>query len=150
MEEVKNSKSTHTRISWDNYFMNIADVVKTRSLDTKTQVGAVLVSIKDNRIISVGYNAQPKHIDRALECVDGLTLPTVRHAEKSALMGLLRAGISPVGSEMFVSHSCCLNCAIDIVDAGITKVYYEQEYRDLSGVEYLQNNQVQVEKIIVG
>lgn len=129
-------------------YMKTAKVFGECSSSTRLKVGAVVV--KDNRIISVGYNAQPKHIDRALEGVDGLTLPTVRHAEKSALMGLLRAGISPVGSEMFVSHSCCLNCAIDIVDAGITKVYYEQEYRDLSGVEYLQNNQVQVEKLIVG
>lgn len=114
------------------------------SVGTRLKVGAVIV--KDNRIISCGYNAHPKHIEGPLEGSDGSTLPSVRHAEKSALMGLLRAGISPIGSVMFVTHSCCSSCAIDIIDAGVKRVVYLEEYRELFGVELLKSAGVAVEK----
>jgi dCMP deaminase len=117
------------------------------SVGTRLKVGAVIV--KDNRIISCGYNAHPKHINGPLEGLDGLTMPTVRHAEKSALMGLLRAGISPIGSVMFVTHSCCASCSIDIIDAGIKEVYYIEEYRDQSGLELLKSAGVAVDKFRV-
>ena len=128
-------------------YMKTAEAFADCSVGTRLKVGAVIV--KDNRIISCGYNAHPEHIDGPLEGVDGLTLPTVRHAEKSALMGLLRAAISPVGAEMFVTHACCKSCAIDIVDAGITKVYYRDEYRENYGKVHLLNSGVQVEQMEV-
>lgn len=125
-------------------YMKTAEVFAECSVGTRLKVGAVIV--KDNRIISCGYNAHPAHIDGPLEGSDGQTLSTVRHGEKSALMGLLRAGISSVGAEMFVTHSCCLNCSIDIVDAGITKVYYKHKYRDNSGILHLTRSGVDVEQ----
>ena len=125
-------------------YMKTAEVFAECSVGVRLKVGCVIV--KDNRIISCGYNAHPAHIDGPLEGEDGLTLPTVRHSEKSALMGLLRAGISPVGSTMFVTHSCCLQCAIDIVDAGINKVYYKHEYRDISGKMHLIRSGVVVQQ----
>jgi hypothetical protein len=64
-------------------------------------------------------------------------------------MGLLRAGISPVGSTLFCTHACCKHCAIDIVDAGISKVYYRHEYRCSEGLQYLQQNGVAVEKLSI-
>ena len=118
-------------------FMKTAEAFAECSSGTRLKVGACVV--KDMRIIGVGYNALPKHIDGPLEDENNVTLPEVRHAEKSALMGLLRAGISPVGAEMFVTHSCCKFCAIDIIDAGIVKVTYKNTYRDTSGLQLLES-----------
>ena len=117
--------------------MKTAEAFSECSSGTRLKVGACVV--KDMRIIGVGYNALPKHIDGPLEDENNVTLPEVRHAEKSALMGLLRAGISPVGAEMFVTHSCCKFCAIDIIDAGIVKVTYKDTYRDTSGLQLLES-----------
>lgn len=139
--ETELMKEKHKRA-----YMKTALAFAECSVGTRLKVGAVIV--KDNRIISCGYNAHPKHIDGALEDEYGITLPSVRHAEKSALMGLLRAGISPIGSTMFVTHSCCSSCAIDIVDAGVKRVMYLEEYRDLSGILLLQSANVQVEKYV--
>lgn len=125
-------------------YMKTAEVFAECSVGTRLKVGAVIV--KDNRIISCGYNAHPAHIDGPLEGSDGQTLSTVRHGEKSALMGLLRAGISPVGATMFVTHACCKMCAIDIVDAGIVKVYYKHEYRENCGKIHLVRSGVEVEQ----
>lgn len=125
-------------------YMKTAEAFAECSVGTRLKVGAVIV--KDNRIISCGYNAHPEHIDGALEGADGQTLSTVRHAEKSALMGLLRAGISPVESEMFCNYSCCASCAVDIVDAGIIKFTYKNKYRDSAGIDYLVKNNVEVIK----
>ena len=124
--------------------MKTAEVFAECSVGTRLKVGSVIV--KDNRIISCGYNAHPQHIDGPLEDENNVTLPTVRHSEMNALMGLLRSGISPVGSEMFCNYACCKNCAVDIVDSGIVKFTYKNEYRDSAGIDYLIKNKVEVVK----
>ena len=125
-------------------YMKCADAFAACSNATRLQVGAVIV--KDNRIISCGYNAQPEHIDRPCELPDGSTDPSVRHAERSALMGLIRSHQSAVGSLMFCNYACCENCAIDIVDAGIVEFVYKSEYRETKGLQYLAKNGVKVTK----
>lgn len=124
--------------------MECAEAFSKCSNATRLKVGAVIV--KDGRIISCGYNAQPKHIDDPCELPSGETDPRVRHAEKSALMGCLKAGISPEGATMFVTHSCCEHCAIDILDSGLSKVIYKDEYRSLRGIQYLEDHGIKVEK----
>lgn len=128
-------------------YMKTAKAFAECSSSGKLKVGAVIV--KDNRIIGVGYNAQPEHITAAMEDDNGTTLPTVRHAEMSALMGLLRAGISPVGATMFTTHGCCLSCAVAVVDAGIKKVYWSEQHKLGEGILHLKNNSVEVEKFVV-
>ena len=110
----------------------------------RLKVGSVIV--KDNKIISCGYNAMPEHINDPCETANGNTDHRVRHSEKNALMGLIRSSQSAVGATMFCNYSCCLNCAIDIVDSGIVEFIYMNDYRDSSGLEYLKNNGVRVEK----
>jgi dCMP deaminase len=111
MEEIKST--THTRISWDSYFMNIADVVKTRSLDTKTQVGAVLVSLKDNRIISTGYNSVCAGMDDSL--IDWTNRDYVHqiviHAEMNAV---LYAQSKFEDAILYSTLSPCKDCTRDI------------------------------------
>jgi dCMP deaminase len=126
-------------------YMKCAEVFAECSNATRLKVGTVIV--KDNRIISCGYNAHAEHIDDPCELPDGTTDPRVRHSEKNALMGLVRSNQSAVGATMFCTHSCCKFCAIDIVDSGIKKFYYRNAYRDDSGLNYLEQNGVEVEKI---
>lgn len=126
-------------------YMECAEAFAKCSVGERLKVGSVIV--KNNRIISCGYNALPAHIDGKLEDECGKTRPEVRHAEKSALLGLIKSSESAVSSTLFSTHACCKYCSIDIVDAGIVKVYYRHEYRTTEGLEYLKANGVEVERI---
>lgn len=126
-------------------YMETAEVFAKCSVGERLKVGAVVV--KNNSIISVGYNGLPEALDGPLEDDCGNTRPEVRHAEKNALMRLTKSHESSVDAVLFVTHACCKLCAIDIVDAGIKSVYYRNDYRDMSGIEYLKQNGVEVFKI---
>lgn len=125
-------------------YMECAEAFAKCSVGKRLKVGSVIV--KNNRIISCGYNALPEHINGELENEEGNTKPEVRHAEKNALMGLIRSNENAVGSTMFTTHSCCKFCAIDIVDSGIVKFIYKHEYRSSEGIKYLIENGILVEK----
>lgn len=137
--------TTEIKMKHLQVYMKCAEAFAECSNANRLKVGAVIV--KDNRIISCGYNAQPVHIDEPCELPDGTTDPRVRHAEKSALMGLIRSNQNAVDAILFCTHSCCLYCAIDIVDSGIRKVYYRNDYRDSSGIDYLTKSGVTVVKV---
>ena len=126
-------------------YMKCAEAFAECSPATRLKVGAVIV--KQNKIVSCGYNAFPEHINGSCELPNGTTDPRVRHAEKNALIGLTRSSESSQDSVLFCTHACCQFCAIDIVDAGIKKFYFREQYRDVSGVQYLQDNGVEVEQI---
>jgi dCMP deaminase len=136
MEEITSTK--HTRISWDNYFMNIADVVKTRSLDTKTQVGAVLVSMKDNRIISTGYNSVCAGMDDSL--IDWTNRDYVHqiviHAEMNAI---IYAQSKFEDAILYSTLSPCKDCIKLLSATKIRKVIYKNQYRDIEHVKDLCN-----------
>ena len=126
-------------------YMKCAEAFAECSNATRLKVGSVIV--KDNRIISCGYNGHAQHINDPCELPDGSTDPRLRHSEKNALMGLVRSNQSAVGAIMFCTHSCCVLCAIDVVDAGISELYYRHQYRDDAGIEYLKQNGVLVQQI---
>lgn len=125
-------------------YMECAEAFARCSSSTRLQVGSVIV--KNNRIISCGYNALPEHMDGLMEDESGNTRPEVRHSEINALKGLIKSSESAVGSTLICTHSCCKMCAIDIVDSGVEKVIYKHEYRDDSGIKYLKENGVMVVK----
>ena len=126
-------------------YMECAEAFAKCSKDTRLKVGAVIV--KDNRIISCGYNAMPEHINDPNQLPDGTTDPRVRHAEKNALMGLTKSNQSSIGADLFCTHACCKFCAIDIVDAGIKRFFYRDTYRSSEGLDYLVQNNVDIYKI---
>lgn len=126
-------------------YMECAEAFAKCSIGVRLKVGSVIV--KNNRIISCGYNALPEHIDGPLEDEDGNTRPEVRHSEKNALMGLVKSSESAEGAALFCTHACCKFCAIDIVDSGITTVYYRNDYRSKDGIDYLEENGVKVHKL---
>lgn len=112
----------------------------------RLKVGCIIY--KNGALISLGVNGQPPGWDTEVcEGNDGLTLPTVRHAEAAALEKLYLSTETSENAEMFISHSPCMNCSLKIVAAKIRKVYYRTEYRTLDGVEYLIAHGVDVEQV---
>ena len=127
------------RPTWDEYFMDIAHLVKTRSTCTRRQVGAVLV--KDKRILSTGYNGSPSACQHCTEigCLrEELGIPSGErhelcraiHAEQNAIAQAARHGISVLGATMYVTHQPCSICAKVLINAGIVRIIYAGAYPD--------------------
>lgn len=133
----------------DRYFMKVAQLTSELSYAVRKKVGAVLV--KDNRIISVGFNGQPKGWSNICEDVmpDGslVTKPTVIHAEANALFWCAKTEIITNGSTMYLTLSPCATCALGLIQSGIKRVVYLDEYRDLSGIEVLKKSGIEVQKL---
>ena len=119
----------------------------------RLHVGAIVV--KDDRIISIGYNGMPTGWPNDCEDVvqhsdDTTTLktkPEVLHAETNALAKLARSTESGLDADIFITHSPCLDCAKLIYQSGIRRVWYGAEYRDSSGPEFLRKSGIQVIKL---
>ena len=116
--------------------MEIAETVSKMSYAKRLQVGAIVV--KDNRIISIGYNGTPSGWDNNCEDENNKTKPEVIHAEANSIMKLASSNESGKGSVMFLTHAPCIDCAKLIYGSGIVQVYYKHKYRDQSGVEFLK------------
>ena len=123
-------------------YMRTAEVFAQCSVGQRLKVGAV--TVKDNNVLSVGYNGLPVGLDGPLEDENGDTRPEVRHAEMNALFGIMKSNNSSVGASIFCTHACCKKCAVEMVDAGIVEFYYQNDYRDSSGLSYLEENGVKV------
>jgi dCMP deaminase len=127
-------------------FMQMAETFGLTSEAQRLKVGALIV--KNDTIIALGTNGQPPGwYTEVCEDENYATLPTVRHAEDAALQKLWKSTETATGSEMFVSHAPCLACSIKIVTAGISKVYYRQQYRSDEGLQYLQSKGIKIEQL---
>ena len=157
-------------------YMRQAFAAAETSSAIRLQVGAVAINPRRNQLIASGYNALPSGVDGECETKIYLppdaggwiepqeivekfpfkddigryylkTRPEVRHGEKNLLLNLAKSTESAYDSHIFCTHSCCLLCAMDIVDSGCSKFYYKHHYRDTSGLDYLLKNGVEVEQI---
>lgn len=133
-------------------YMDVAHRFAQLSTAERLKVGAIIV--KDDRIISIGYNGMPSGWTNVCEnvVVDGhsaglKTKPEVIHAEANAIAKLAKSPESGVDSILFLTHSPCIQCAKQIYTAGIKEVFYKEEYRDHSGVEFLEKCNIKVTKI---
>jgi len=139
---------------WIDAFMDTAERFAELSSATRLKVGAVVV--KDNRIISIGYNGMPAGwTNECEEVVHRIaqepilkTKDEVIHAEANAILKLARDGESGNGADLFCTHAPCINCAKLIYGAGIKKVYYRESYRDTFGTDFLSKCDIEVEKYI--
>lgn len=123
--------------------MEMASVFAKTSEAKRLQVGALIV--KENNIISLGVNGTPRgYPTNVCETLEGVTAPYVLHAEINALNKLRQSPNTSTNACIFITHAPCLNCAINILDAGITKVFYKEIYRESDGIEYLLNNKIPV------
>ena len=126
----------------------------------RLQVGAVIV--KDDSVISYGYNGMPAGWDNncedeSVELYSGYegaihrtvlkTKPEVLHAESNAIAKLAKSSNSGLGATLFVTHSPCIQCAKLILQSGISSVYYNENYRDDSGLTFLQKSGIIVEQV---
>jgi len=135
---------------WVDAFMDTAERFAQLSSATRLKVGAVVV--KDNRIISIGYNGMPagwtneceELVYRIAEEPILKTKDEVIHAEANAIVKLARDGESGSGSVMFCTHAPCVQCAKLIYGAGISKMFYRDAYRDNNGLDFLTATGVEV------
>lgn len=112
------------RPDWDTYFLNIAETVAQRSEDPKTQVGCVIV--KDNRIVSTGYNGAPAGIEIGEEWHTAEKHKKVLHSELNAIIYAGRDKAE--GATLYCTHSPCKECVKTIAAAGIKRVVYKMVY----------------------
>jgi dCMP deaminase len=124
-------------------YMKTAEVFAECSTATRLHVGAIIV--KDERIISIGYNGTPSGWDNNCEDIkinnDGdyvtVTKPEVLHAETNAIAKLAKFDGSGSGSVLFVTHAPCIDCAKLVFQSGISSMYYRNSYRNNDGVDFL-------------
>lgn len=119
------------RIPWNQYFMAQAVLLSLRSTCTRLEVGATIV--RDKRIIAGGYNGSVSGdvhcIDEGCYVVDGHCVRTI-HAEMNAVLQCAKFGVATEGAEIYVTHFPCLQCTKMILQAGIKKIYYLNDYRN--------------------
>ena len=143
-----------------NAYMKTAETFAELSHARRLHVGAIVV--KDDRIISIGYNGMPAGWDNDCEdeivvaVVDGVpqrelkelkTKPEVLHAETNAIAKLAKSNESGLGASMFITHAPCLDCAKLIYQSGIKQVWFGSAYRSTSGVDFLKKSGVAVEQV---
>ena len=128
-----------------NAHMKVAEIYAALSSAVRLKVGAIVV--KDNRVISIGYNGTPNGWDNVCEDENNKTLPEVLHAESNMLMKLARTTGGAEGSSVFITHSPCLECAKLIYQSGVKEVYYDIEYRNDEGIKFLKRCGVEVKKL---
>lgn len=149
-----NKEKAKNRPGWDEYFMNIADVVASRSNCSRRHVAAVIV--KDYRIISTGYNGTPRGIKNCFEggCArcnsetpsgEKLDECICSHGEENAIVQAAYHGISVKDGTLYTTFSPCLLCAKMIINAGIKEVVYKERYSiDGSAMDLLKEAEVKI------
>ena len=130
---------------FDKSYMEMASVWARNSYCKRRQVGALLV--KDRMIISDGYNGTPAGFENICEDESGATKPYVLHAEANAITKIAKSGNSSSGATLYVTSSPCMECSKLIIQSGIRRVVYKDEYRLDDGIKLLRRAGVDVEKI---
>jgi dCMP deaminase len=136
---------------WVDAYLDMAERFAQLSYAKRLKVGAIVV--KDNRVVSIGYNGTPSGWDNAceFEFVDPqtkvsslVTKKEVIHAEANAIAKLARDGQSGKDGDLFCTHAPCMDCAKMIYGAGINKVFYREAYRNTEGIDFLTKSGVRV------
>lgn len=120
----------------DRRYMRMAKIWAENSYCQRRKVGALIV--KDNMIISDGYNGTPSGFENVCEDEEGLTKPYVLHAEANAITKIARSSNNSDGATLYVTASPCIECAKLIVQAGIKRVVYAEKYRLTDGIDLLE------------
>ena len=145
-----------SRPSWDEYFLEIADIVAKRSTCSRRQVGALIV--QEKRILTTGYNGPPsglKHCEEVGCLREQLGIPSGErhelcrglHAEQNAIIQASLHGVQVKGSVLYCTHQPCIICTKMIINAGIKEVVFMQGYPDELSQEFLNEAHVKIRKI---
>lgn len=122
--------------------MRMARTWAENSYCRRRQVGALLV--KDQMIISDGYNGTPSGFENNCEDENNVSKPYVLHAEANAITKVARSNNSSEGATLYVTASPCMECSKLIIQAGIRRVVYGEEYRIMDGIDLLQRAGIEV------
>jgi dCMP deaminase len=143
------------RPSWDEYFLEMAEVVKKRSTCKRRQVGAVIV--KDSRVLASGYNGAPRgvrHCDEAGCMREKMNIPSGQrhelcrglHAEQNAIIQAALHGIKIEGATIYITHMPCVLCAKMLINAAVTRLVFKGDYPDELSESMLKEAGVKLEK----
>jgi dCMP deaminase len=152
---MKNKKLLRRRPSWDEYFLEMAQLVAKRATCLRRKVGAVLV--KNKRILATGYNGAPSGLKHCLDigCLrEKLKIPSGQrhelcralHAEQNALIQASLYGISVKDSSLYATNQPCVICAKMLVNAGICEIVIADGYPDKMAMEFLKAAKIKVRK----
>ena len=130
---------------FDEKYLKMAAIWAENSYCKRRQVGALIV--KDRMIISDGFNGTPSGFENVCEDENGITKPYVLHAEANAISKVAKSGNSSEGATLYVTASPCIECAKLIIQAGIKRVVYRDEYRLTDGIDLLAKAGIEVEKV---
>lgn len=130
---------------FDEKYLRIAKIWSENSYAERLQVGCIIV--KDNMIISDGFNGTPCGFENVCEDENNKTKPYVLHAEANAITKLAKSHNSSVGATLYVTHSPCIECAKLIIQSGIARVVYIEQYRSDEGIKLLQRANIKVEQL---
>lgn len=134
--------------NYDNAYLEMAEAFAKTSVAERLKVGCVI--IRDGQPISLGINGTPSGwYTNSCEDEGGNTSWFTKHAEVQALNKLRKSTESSVGADMFITHSPCKMCALDIIDAGIKRVVFKNQYRDTTGIQLLKEHGMIVEQLTV-
>jgi dCMP deaminase len=145
------------KLRFKQAYMDVARRFAELSHARRLHVGAIVV--KDDRIISIGYNGMPAGWDNDCEheiyedngddepIIILKTRSEVLHAESNAIAKLAKSNDSGNGADIFITHAPCIECAKLIYQSGISRVYYGENYRDDSGIEFLKKSGVKIEQL---
>lgn len=132
----------------DQRYLKMADIWAQNSYCNRRKVGALLV--KDKMIISDGYNGTPSGFENECEDENNKTKSYVLHAEANAITKVAKSGNSSLGATLYVTSSPCLECSKLIIQAGITRVVFTENYRLEDGINLLKRANIEVEQIEPG
>lgn len=123
---------------YNDKYLELAKCWSALSHAKRKKVGCIIV--KNGSIISDGYNGTPKGFSNKCEDYNGKTKWYVMHAEANAILKLSKSNNSSIGSMLYTTLSPCRECAKLILQAEVEKVYYNERYKDTTGIEFLENN----------
>lgn len=129
---------------YDRAYLNLAKEWSKLSYSTRKQVGAIIV--KNGMIISDGFNGTPSDFPNICEDEEGKTLWFVLHAEANAILKCARFGNSCDEGTLYLTMSPCKDCAKLILQSGIKRLVYIEDYKDLTGLEFLKESKIEISK----
>ena len=136
------TETENKTLNFDRRYMRMATVWAENSYCERRKVGALVV--KDRMIISDGYNGTPAGFENICEDENNVTKPYVLHAEANAITKIARSNNNSEGATLYVTASPCIECAKLIIQSGIVRVVYGEEYRIRDGIELLQRAGIEV------
>ncbi len=137
---------TDKQLRYDKAYLRLAKSWASLSYCKRKQVGAIIV--KDAIIISDGYNGTPAGFDNCCENEAGETHWYVLHAEANAILKVARSTNNCKGATLYLTHSPCKDCSKLVLQSGISRLVYQEAYKDTSGIDFLESAGLEILKIV--